>query len=837
MREWLLRKLVGGRDADAVAGDLRESGATGWAYWRQALSCFRVRLSPHRRMIPDLRMDLRMALRNIRHNPGYGLTAMLCLGLALGVNATLFSFLDSIYFRRLPVPDAGRLVRLQRQHAAVCTWQEYLDLRDRLHSLEAAGVFHFGGSADIERLNLFLRYASISANYSRVLRLGTALGRWFGPDADSPSAAPEVVISYQLWQTRFHGDPGVLGKQILVEESPFRIVGVTPKGFNGELPPVVSDAWIPEGATIAVFHAVPTVNLIGRLAPGRTLSAAAGEMRVWDSRWQSKPNDPLQVVPAIGFAGSDGKRYLGDVLPVSGAVCGLVLLIACVNVANLLLGRAAVRRRETAVRQALGASRGRIFREALTEGFVLAAGGVAFGLIFGYWTGRGLELALPSIPSELYHGVALGIDWRVALLLAAAGLICALLFSIPAAVESGKRGVNAALKGESGGRASGQREVYALAQVALSLALLIGTGLGLRALQHVEAADPGFARDHRLAINLFASVRVYTPREAQVLFTSLLDQARRIPGVVDATLAHGSLGPAPGLCAGKSATGPTHPIATNTVEPNYFQVMSVPILRGRGLEAAGAPEIVVSETMARTWWPGEEALGKTVWTGCGAAPRAPLQVVGVARDTRFALEVEAQPAYYMARQQDRDIRNTTSFALIIQTTGNPVQWSKPLMDLAVSAGPRLRIYEISSLEDADALSYWVVKWRAALVASLGALAILLAAIGLYGVIAYAVSQRTREIGVRMAVGATPGDVQWMVLAQGLRIAALGIAIGLALALATVRLLRGYLYGLSPFDPIAFGGACLAWIAIAMLASWFPSRRAVRVNPLIALKWE
>ncbi len=398
-------------------------------------------------MLPDLRMDLRMAIRNLRRNPGYAVTAMLCLGLAMGVNATLFSFFDSVYFRRLPVPDAGRVLRVVRERAPACTWQEYLEMRNGLRTMEAAAVFRFGGSADIDRLNLFLSFGSVSANYAHVLQLRTALGRWFAPDEDLPAGAPVIVIGYRLWQSRFHADLGVLGKQIMVEEHPFRIIGVAPENFGGDMPPLFAEAWIPESSVIATFGGYPKVGLIGRLTPGSSLAAAAAEMRVWDARWRSKRDDPLQVIAASGFGGTAGKRYLQAVLPMGAAVCGLVLLIACVNVANLLLGRASVRRREIAVRQALGAGRGRVFREALTEGMVLAAGGVTVGLLFGAWTGHALQAALPSIPGALYQGIGLGLDWRVTLLLSTVGIVCALLFSLPAAVESSKRTVNQSLQG------------------------------------------------------------------------------------------------------------------------------------------------------------------------------------------------------------------------------------------------------------------------------------------------------------------------------------------------------------------------------------------------------
>lgn len=834
MRERLIRWLVGGRDADAVAGDLAESGASGWGYWRQAMSCFAVRISPHRRLVPDLRMDLRLALRNIRRNPGYAVTAMLCLGLAMGVNATLFSFLDSLYLRPLPVPDAGRVVRIHRQRSPACTWSEYRSFRGSLRSMEPAAVFRFGGSADIDRLNLLVGVETVSANYARVLGIGTAIGRWFLPqEDDAPGTEPAIVISYDLWQSKLHGDAAAIGKPMLVDEHPYRIVGVAPQGFHGDLPPVVQDAWVTIGSVVAVFGFDSPANLIGRLSPGATLASAAAEMRVVDARLH-RPGDPLAVERAYGFGGAGGKRYLQSVLPMGSVVCGMVLLIACVNVANLLLGREAVRRREIAVRQALGAGRGRLFREALTEGAVLAAGGTALGAVFGEATGRALETALPSVPNYMYHGFSLALDGRVVAILTLAGAICALLFSLPSALESSRRGVNEALKADSFGRASWQRELYTLAQVALSLALLIGTGLALRALNRVETADPGYATDHRLSVNLFASPRTYDRQESELLFTNLLDAARRIPGVLAATLAFAPGELAPRYCASLSSSGPSHPVPGNTIEPNYFEMMVVPIIRGRGLGTSGAPETVITETMARGWWPGGEPLGQTLWTGCGAA-RVPPQVVGVARDTRFALNQAPLPGFYVARQQDPGNGN---FALIVRTAGEPHRWAKPLMEMLVNrGGPNLRIYEVASLADALAISYWEVKWRAALVAALGALAIVLAAIGLYGVVAYAVSQRTREIGVRVALGAAPGDVQWMVLAHGLRITAIGVALGLALSLATVRLLRGYLYGLSPFDPAAFGGACLAWIAIAMLASWFPARRATRVDPLVALKWE
>jgi predicted permease len=489
------------------------------------------------------------------------------------------------------------------------------------------------------------------------------------------------------------------------------------------------------------------------------------------------------------------------------------------------------------IRQSLGASRARLFRETLAEGLVLAAGGLALGIFFGYWTGRALESLLPSLPMALYQGVRLGIDWRVAVFLAAAGIVCAILFSLPPALASGKRNLNPAMKGGDI-RHSRQREMYSVAQVALSLALPIATGLLLRALDRVQHIDPGFATGHRLYVNLRARGTSYSPQAMGSLYDSLLEQARALPGVEDATLAW-EVFPGSGFnCAGPARQA-TKQGGANTVDPNYFELMGIPIVRGSSFAPAelstGTIHAIVNQTMARKFWPAEDAIGKTLWLGCEGGDPKPATVIGIARDAKYhALNEEPQPLYYISRRQEP---GNGFYALVIRTAGDPRQWIKPVLDLVQRSGGELRIYDSDTLEHAVALSLWEVKWQASLLGALGLLAIVLAAIGVYGVVACSVSQRTREIGVRMALGAVPLDVQWMVLAHGLRITAIGIAAGLLLSAATVRLLRGFLYGLSPFDPVAFVAASLAWIAIAMLASWYPARRATRVDPMTALNYE
>ena len=389
-------------------------------------------------------------------------------------------------------------------------------------------------------------------------------------------------------------------------------------------------------------------------------------------------------------------------------------------------------------------------------------------------------------------------------------------------------------------RNSRQREIYSVAQVALSLTLLIGTGLLVRALQRVQSVDPGFAIDHRMYVNLSALDQGADKQVSALAFSKLVQQARELPGVEDATLAWGVFPMVGEDCVGASRETAKKAL-TNTVDPNYFDVMGIPIVRGRGFapgeSSGGIPDVIVNQTMARTLWPGEDAVGKPVWLdGCpGDVPKQGT-VIGVARDAKYAaLGEEPQAFYYVSRRQDPG--GNGFFSLIVRTAGDPRQWIKPVLDLVQRRGGDLRIYDNGALENAVALSFWEVKWQASLLAALGLLAIVLAAIGVYGVVACSVAQRTREIGVRLALGAVPLDVQWMVLAHGLRITAVGIAVGLLLSAFTVRLLRGFLYGLSPFDPIAFASASLTWIAIAMLASWYPARRATRVDPMTALNYE
>ena len=862
LAERLLRRLVPGRDGEAIAGDLRENymergGGRLW-YWVQVLTCVRVLLSPYRRALPDLRRDLHYGLRIIRRNPGYAAAAMVCLALGIGVNAVVFSLLDGMYFRPLPVPDADRMVAIYRSDAAACSWRDYLAFRSGLRAFRGVAASQARGTfMDVERNNFGIVAETVSANYADVLRIRPALGRWFVAADEARGAEPTVVISSHIWDRYFQRERRAIGRQLRIESRWYRIVGVAADGFRGVSTPVLVDAWLPL-TTFPIFDAqlrdplsdAPAVNLTARLAKGGTPARAAAEIAVWDARLrQMHPRVPRYTTPLIvgqarGITAPAPRRAIRPIAIMLLAVVMAVLAIACVNVANLLLARAAVRRREMALRRSLGASRGRLVRQGIAESLILALGGGALGIVFGYWTDRGLAVWMPeSIPQQALRGIDLQMNWRVAAFTAGVALVCALLFSLAPAFEGSAVDLRpaAAIR-------SKQRDVYAIAQVALSLSLLVAAGLLVRALERTAHIDPGFAMDHRMYIRLGTPQPDFTAESSTRLFTRLLAQARALPGVTQATLSFGVLGFGDTTCVSTDRVGGRPASAAiDVVEPNYFDLMRVPLVRGRNFSAneqgpIASPEsgplrsIIVNETMARRRWPGQDPVGKIVWLGCReGAPRTAGQVIAVARDYKYrTLDEEPLSLLYVSRLQ---VWWNGFFALIVHTAGDPGTLAEPLIRMARAEGPNLRIYEMRTMDDLVTLSLWPVRWQAAMLGVLGLLAIVLSVLGLYGVVAYTVAQRTHEIGVRMALGAQKADVEWMVLARGLRLAGIGVAAGLLLSVAGTRFLRAFLHGVDPLDPVAFAAAALAWMVIAMLASFVPALRAARVDPAVSLRYE
>jgi predicted permease len=861
-----LRRLVPGREGEIIAGDLREEFAArggGWIwYWAEVLSCVAVRLSPYRLTAPDLRQDLHYAVRVLRRNPGYTLTAMVCLALGIGVNSTVFTMVDELFWQPLPVPQSSRVVAIGRtSEGTTCSYRNYLEFERRTAPPDGrllSGVLAYddtGTSLDVDGVSQIIMAEAVSANFAEILQLPAQVGRWFRPEDERPGSDPVAVLSDGAWERRFGRSMTAIGRRVRIETQWYRVVGVAPRGFLGVSPPHTMEIWVPFTSQPYVTELLanagererPRVRLIGRLAAGTGMRAAEAALQSVDAQIRRDfPRDnpssgALTVAIAAGASMPAVREMAAPISIMLLSVTGIVLLIACVNVANLLLSRSAVRRREMAVRQALGASRWRLARQTLAEGIVLAAGGAALGLLFGYGANRLLARSIPALPHMGKVMLDLSVNWRVAVFAAAAALASAVLFTLSPAIEHSRPDLTASLKGEGAGvRRMRQRDVYVIAQVALSLTLLIAATLVVRALQHAQGIDPGFAMDHRLAARIYVSEPEYTPESGRLFLTRLLDTVRAAPGVRNATLSYTTpLSISDSLCASATPNARPRRASSDVVVPGYFDTIKIPILRGRQFaptDQPGSPPVaIVNQTFAARNWPNEDPLGKTVWLGCDTKqPRTMTEVVGMARDAKYESLDEA-PRKFVYRPL---AQSWVGFvAVIVETSGSPGEFTAPLRALLHRLDSNLRVYEIETLEQDASESLWKVRWQASLLAVFGGLAMLLAAVGLYGVVAYSVAQRTREIGVRLAMGAQRADVLWMVLARGLGLTAAGIGVGLALSAAVMRLLAMLLYGMSPLDPVAFTVASLGWMAVAMLASYVPARRAMRVDPVVALRWE
>jgi putative ABC transport system permease protein len=584
---------------------------------------------------------------------------------------------------------------------------------------------------------------------------------------------------------------------------------------------------------------------MARLAAGRSIRSAQAELRSRDAQIlrefprENPPKRGLRVDVAAGASMPQVREFATMMASLLLSVTGIVLLIACVNIANLLLSRSAVRRREMAVRQALGASRWRLARQTLAEGLVLAAGGSALGLAIGYGANRLLSRSLPALPHIGAVNLDLSIDWRVAAFAAAIGVLSALLFTFAPALEQSRADLTASMKLDGPAKRMRQRDVYVVAQVALSLMLLIMATLLLRALDRAQQVAPGFTMAGRLAARIYVSEPEYSEQSGRLFFERALARVRSTPGVRSATLSYTiPLNFANSACVAVDPNVRRKRVSSDVVSPGYFETIGTPILRGRPFTAkdqAGSPRVViVNQTFANRYWPGEDPLGKTVWLGCDEKKRQITEVVGLARDAKYQSLDEAPTAFvYTPLAQDW----IGFMAMIVETAGNPGDFTAPLRGILHELDPALRVYEIETLEQYAAESLWKTRWQASLLAIFGFLAMALAAVGLYGVVAYSVAQRTREIGVRLAMGAQRSDVMWLVLGRGLALTAAGVAIGILLSAAATRLIARLLLGLSPLDPVSFTAASLVWMAIAMLAAYVPARRAMRVDPVVALRWE
>ncbi len=813
-------------------------------------------------MIETALQDLRFGLRMLRRSPGFSILAILCLTLGIGANAAVFSWIEGILFRPYPaVTHQERLLALTgtargESGSTNISWPDFLDLQRSCTLFDAIIVNKIMGTTLSTGDRAERTIGSIvSANYFDALGVHPILGRGFEPGEDSGrNAHPVTVISYQLWKGRFNGDPQIIGKMQRLNGAPHTIVGVAPEGFYGTFVGWGMQFWVPASME-EIFEAggykledrgARWIEAYVRLKSGVTLEQAQQEISAVAKRLEADYPDtnrgrgvnlwPLWQTP-FNNAGT-----LLPTLEIMLAVVVFVLLIACANVGNLLLVRSFARRHEMTVRLALGAGRSRLLKQLLTEGLILAAFGAAGGILVAHWCRHALVLLFPA-----RAGVAMylpgEIDWRVLALSAGVCLIATLLLGLVPAIQTGKIDLASALKAESAGVVGGRgrawvRSGLVVVQVSLSFVLLVGAGLLMQSLQRIRTAGPGFSTRGVLVTAVDLVSAGYDAQRAKNFQDELMNRAKALPGVESAAFArvtplgYGSFSSTPVSVDGYQPPPEEQPaVQYNEVGPDYFATMGIPLVSGREFTRAddekAAIVAVVNETMAAQYWRGRNPIGERVqvkgrW----------VQVVGVAKDSKYqSIREVPQPFFYVPLRQNFSVRA----ALNIRTPLSPEIMAAALAREVRTLDANLAPYEVITLQEQVDRSTSPQQVAVTLVGILGSVALLLAAIGLYGVMSYAVSQSTRELGLRMALGADASNLLRLVMWRGLALTAGGAVLGATVALGLTRLLGRLLYKVSPRDPRAFGSAFVVMAIAALAACFLPAWRATRTDPARALR--
>ncbi len=809
--------------------------------------------------------DFRYAMRTLARSPGFTLAAALSLALGIGATTTIFSLINAMLLRPLPVAGADQLVRVSakqgdRDHLSL-SYPEYKYLRDHSASFDGLTAHAPTNISLVIEGNAAPGWCEVaSGNYFSALRIPLAVGRGLVEEEDKTAGTHAVaVISHGLWRRSFGGDSRAVGKAIKLNGRSFTVVGVAGEGFTGTFPGFVIDVWIPVMMTAAVMPQDSLdraddafLMVTGRLKPGTRRLAAQSELRTLAE--QLKLAHPelsrdrrIAVFDAKGIHPAFARVVKGFLALLMG-VAGLVLLIACANVANLLLARTTNRSAELAVRASLGATRLRLLRQLLAESVLLGLCGGALGLGLAVWGMYGLESFHP--PTGVPIGFSLGVDWQVLGFAFVLSLLTGVVFGLAPAWRASRPSVIAALRGEAGfggPRGSVLRNALVVAQVAVCLVLLAGAGLLGRSLLKLGGADPGFDPHNILAVSFEPHQVGYSAERAQEFYETLRRQLEAMPEVRAVTLALAvplsDRGPGAHVyVAGKTpAAGRESPLVhNNVVAPDYFEVMNIPILRGRsftGHDREGAPRVVVvSEAFARRYWPGENPLGKQmqmVNTRIWGQADPPMEVIGVARDIHYRSWAWREPMFYLPHAQHL----RPDMVLHVRTARNPRSLLEPIRQMVRRLDEDLPIAGARPMAEAMAFSLVPARVAATVLGICGAAALLLAATGIFGVVAYAVSRQRREFGIRLALGAQRGDILRLVVGKGMLLAVTGTGIGLAAAAALAQLLKSMLYGIGPFDAQTFTSVAALLAGVALLACYVPARRAMRVDPAVALRYE
>src|SRR5712692_2284647 len=826
-------------------------------------------------MLETFRQDLVSGIRMLRKSPGFTLVAILSLALGIGANTAIFTIINAVFLHPLPVEEPSRLAEMFTRDAqtidtnanfrltgtSLPNYEDYRDHNSVFTGLSAV-VFplplNLGGRAEPQQVNGVL----VSANFFDVLGVKAYRGRTFFPDEDKKVGSGSVVVlSYSLWTRKFGSDTNVIGQNITLNATSYTVVGIAPPDFKGIVslgPPDV--LWIPLSMRDYILSGqikalennrrFRWLSIAGRLKPGVTVQQAEAAMKTIAAGLEKEyPRDnkgrtvvlfPLNE-SAIGINQRRQFSLAGGILM---GVVGLVLLIACVNLANLLLAQAAKREKELSIRAALGAGRARLVRQLLTESTLLSLLGGAAGLLVAFW---GRKLLWSFRPPFLPDGsIDLSFDGRVLGFTFLVSILTGLIFGIIPALKASSTDLNEVLKLGGRGGALGwthnrMRSLLVISEIALALVALVGSGLFLRSMQNAQQFNPGFESKKLFQLFFDLGALRYDADHGQQFFRDAIDRAKSIPGVAAAAVSSnglfgGSIA-ATIFREGEQADPNNRGTLVNLddVTPGHFDTLRIPFLRGRDFTEFDrentTPVVIINEATANLLWPGQEALGKRF--SIVTTPTM-LQVVGVVA-TSIVIRIGEDPqpvAYFPMRQQ------YSPFAtLVVRTTGNPESVLAAVRTQVQQLDKNLALTNGLTVQQLLAQGLWPARMGAALLGLFGFLALILASIGIYGVLAYSVAQRTAEIGIRMAMGAQPAQVLRLVLSQGMRLAALGAAVGLVAAFPVARLASGLLYSVSAADPITYGGITFLLMSVALLACYIPARRATRIDPLVALRFE
>lgn len=787
--------------------------------------------------------DLRYAVRQLIASPVFATVAVLCLSLGIGANTSIFSALNGALFKPFPVRDPDHLLMLRRGGSASFSYPDFKDFQTRSRLMSGlAAAFPMESDLDVNGVSEFIAAEVVSANYGAVLGVEPVIGYWFTRDDE-----PVAVISYAAWQTRFGGRADIVGRRVDSEAQSYTIAGVAPAGFTGTFGPFRTDLWVPLQtrpalAAILADRTRRVVMAFGRIPRDGSPTQAAAELNALDAQLvaengaRDEPLPPIVAEPIRGIANPGGRRLATQRATLLMIVVSVVLLIACVNVASLLRVRGLVRQRELATRHALGASRARLMRQLLTESMVLAAVGGLLGIVAAVMTTSLLERLMLSTQSTFPSEFDLRLDARVlaftAVLSVTVTLICGLLPAWRAAQPSATE----RLKGDVAVRLGVRRPFGLVAQVVMSFLLLLIAGSVIEAFQRLQSTDPGFARDGRLYAYVYFPA-VSAPEARLRLYDQTIERLKTLPGVVSVSQSSTlPLMPAATDCVSLFA-GPQLRASTNDVDIDYFQTMGIGMVAGREFvpadETQGASTVIVTSSLAERLWPGRAPIGEQLLVGC-RSPQAST-VVGVARDSAVR-EVGETPQPRVYRPFTREYTGGIS-ALLLETSSDPTAMVPIVRQSLLDIGQNIRVYAVQPLNTYVEASLAGVRWMALVVAGFGLLALLLAAVGLYGVIAYRVSVRTREIGIRMALGANRRAIFRTVILQGLALTTAGVLFGEVLALPAMRLLGAAQAYVRPAAASTHLAVALIWILVTALACYGPAVRAARITPMEALRHE